>query len=197
MPSDKTTRANTYGNDEVVPLGLLAHGEVETVEKLVLEDTDGVGVADGSLEQTLGVLGRVGRNDLKTGDGTVPRGVVLGVLGSNTSGETVGTTEGDVAGLDTTGHVVSLGGGVDDLVNGLHGEVEGHELADGVEASEGGTDGQTAETGLSDGRVNDTLVAEAVEQTFGDLVAGEESCQLVYLLSSSFPTLATAAQSFA
>jgi hypothetical protein len=40
-------RASTYGNDEVVPLGLLAHGEVKTVEKLVLEDTDGVGVADG------------------------------------------------------------------------------------------------------------------------------------------------------
>ena len=183
MPSDKTTRANTYGNDEVVPLGLLAHGEVETVEKLVLEDTDGVGVADGSLEQTLGVLGRVGRNDLKTGDGTVPRGVVLGVLGSNTGGETVGTTEGDVAGLDTTGHVVSLGGGVDDLVNGLHGEVEGHELADGVETSEGGTDGQTAETGLGDGRVDDTLVTETVEQAFGDLVAGEGSpvslCSLV------------------
>jgi hypothetical protein len=105
------------------------------------------------------------------------------VLGSNTGGETVGTAEGDVAGLDTTGHVVSLGGRVDDLVNGLHGEVEGHELADGVEASEGGTDGQTAETGLGDGRVDDTLVTETVEQAFGDLVAVEESpvslCSLV------------------
>jgi len=119
------------------------------------------------------------------------------VLGSNTSGETVGTTESDVARLDTTGHVVSLSGRVDDLVNGLHGEVEGHELADGVEASEGGTDGQTAETGLSDGRVNDTLVAKAVEQTFSDLVAGKNPVSLCTLLSDSFPTLATAAQSFA
>jgi len=92
---------------------------------------------------------------------------------------------------------VSLSGRVDDLVNGLHGEVEGHELADGVEASESGTDGQTAETRLSDGRVNNTLVTEAVKQTFGDLVAGEGSCQLVYLLfDSSFRTLATAVQSF-
>ena len=183
----KCVCGGTHGNDEVVLLGLLAHGEVKTVKKLVLKDTDGVGVADGSLQQTLGVLGRVRRNDLKTGDGTVPGGVVLGVLGSDTSGETVGTTESDVARLDTTGHVVSLSGRVDDLVNGLHGEVEGHELADGVEASEGGTDGQTAETGLSDGRVNDTLVAEAVEQTFGDLVAGEESCQLVYFILQLFP----------
>jgi hypothetical protein len=168
-------RVRTYGDDEVVLLGLLAHGEVETVEKLVLEDTDGVGVADGGLEQTLGVLGRVGRNDLETGDRTVPRRVVLGVLGSDTSGETVGTTESDVARLDTAGHVVGLGSRVDDLVNGLHGEVEGHELADGVKTSEGSADGQTAETGLGDGRVDDTLVTETVEQAFGDLVAVEGS----------------------
>lgn len=51
------------------------------------------------------------------------------MLGTDTGCETVGATEGDVAGLDTAGHVVGLCGGVDDLVNGLHGEVEGHELA--------------------------------------------------------------------
>jgi hypothetical protein len=171
----------TNGNNEVVSLGLLAHGEVETVEKLVLENTDGVGVANGSLQQTLGVLGRVRRNDLKTGDRAVPGGVILGVLSSDTRGETVGTTESDVARLNTTGHVVGLGGGVDDLVNGLHGEVEGHELADGVKTSEGGTDSQTAETRLGDGRVDNTLLAESVKQTFGDLVAGKASCQLVNL----------------
>jgi hypothetical protein len=180
---------STNGNDEVVSLGLLAHGEVEAVKKLVLKNTDGVRVADSSLQQTLGILGRVRRNDLQTGDRAVPGGVILGVLSSDTRSETVGTTESDVARLDTTRHVVSLSGRVDDLVNGLHGEVEGHELADGVKTSEGGTDGQTAETGLSDGRVNDTLLAEAVKQTFGDLVAGEASCQLVDLhisFSTSF-----------
>jgi hypothetical protein len=51
------------------------------------------------------------------------------MLGGDTGGETVGATEGDVAGLDTAGHVVCLRGRVDDLVDGLHGEVEGHELA--------------------------------------------------------------------
>lgn len=104
------------------------------------------------------------------------------MLGTDTSGETVGATESDVARLDTTGHVMGLGGRVDDLVNGLHGEVEGHELADGVEASEGGTDGETAETRLGDRRVNDTLVAEAVEQAFGDLVAVEGVLSACFLL---------------
>jgi hypothetical protein len=83
-------------------------------------------------------------------------------LGSHTRGETVGTAEGDVARLDTTGHVVCLRGGVDDLVDGLHGKVESHELADGVKASQGGADGETAETGFGDGRVDDPLVAEAI-----------------------------------
>lgn len=57
---------------------------------------------------------------------------------------------------------MGLRSGVDDLVNGLHGEVEGHELADGVEASQGGTDCETSESRLCDGTVDDTLLAEAV-----------------------------------
>ena len=51
------------------------------------------------------------------------------MLRSNTSRETIGATENDVTWLNTTGHVVSFGCGVDDLVNGLHGEVERHEFA--------------------------------------------------------------------
>ena len=96
---------------------------------LVLKDNDGVRVADGSLQQTLGILRAPGSDNLQTRDTAVPSGVVLGVLGGNTSGETVRSTEGDVAGLDTTRHVVGLGGRVDDLIDSLHGEVEGHELA--------------------------------------------------------------------
>ncbi|KAH6607090.1 hypothetical protein Trco_003403 [Trichoderma cornu-damae] len=117
------------GEDKVVLLGGLGHGEVLAVHQLVLEDDDGVGVADGGLEQTLGVLGAPGGDDLEAGDAAVPGGVVLRVLGSDAGGKAVGSAEGDVAGLDATRHVQGLGGGVDDLVNRLHGEVEGHELA--------------------------------------------------------------------
>jgi hypothetical protein len=42
---------------------------------------------------------------------------------------------------------------------------------DGVETGEGSTDGKTGETRLGDGRVDNSLLAEAVEQAFGDLVA--------------------------
>lgn len=117
------------GNDEVVFLGGLAHGEGLAVQQLVLEEDGGVGVADGGLEQALGVLGAPGGDDLEAGNAAVPRAVVLGVLGRHAGGEAVGSTEGDVAGLDAAGHVQGLGGRVDDLVDGLHGKVEGHELA--------------------------------------------------------------------
>lgn len=41
----------------------------------------------------------------------------------------------------------------------------------GVKTGEGGADGQTGETRLGDGTVDDSLLAEAVEQTLGDLVS--------------------------
>jgi hypothetical protein len=83
---------------------------------------------------------------------------------------------------------VSLCSGVDDLVDGLHGEVEGHELAlfqvrhpfqllasrfayDGVKSSKSSSNSKTSETRLGDGAVNDPLLAEAVEQTLGDFVS--------------------------
>jgi hypothetical protein len=58
---------------------------------------------------------------------------------------------------------VCLGGGVDDLVNGLHGKVERHELADRVEASQRRADGQPSEAGFRNGTVNDSLLTEAVK----------------------------------
>lgn len=84
------------------------------------------------------------------------------MLGGDTGGETVGSTESDVTWLNTTRHVVGLCSGVDDLVNGLHGKVEGHELADGVQASQGSTDCETSESRLCNGTVDDSLLAEAV-----------------------------------
>lgn len=142
----------------------------EDIYLLVLQNNDGVGVADSSLQKTLGVLGAVGRHDLETGNAAVPGTVILRVLGSDTGSKAVGTTESDVAGLDTARHVVGLRGRVDNLVDGLHGKVEGHELADGVKTGEGSADGQTTETGLGDRCVNDPLLTEAVEQALGDLV---------------------------
>ena len=64
------------------------------------------------------------------------------MLGADASRGAVGPPEDDGHRLAAGGHVVGLGRGVDDLVDGLHGEVEGHELTDGPETSLQGRIGQ-------------------------------------------------------
>ena len=44
-----------------------------------------------------------------------------------------------------------------DLVNGLHGKVERHKLADGLDAAHGCADGNARKARLGDGRVNHAL----------------------------------------
>ena len=94
----------------------------------------------------------------------------MGVLGSDGLGGTVGASEDDGAGTVTTRHVVDLGGGVDHVVDGLHGEVEGHELHDRLEAVHRGAAPDTRETNLGDRGVDHSLGAELLVQTLGDLV---------------------------
>lgn len=118
-----------YLDDKVGILRFRRHVEGLSVEELVLQDDDGIGVADGGLEQALGVLGAPGGHDLEAGYAAIPGRVVLGVLRRDARGEAVWTSEGDVARLDAAGHVVRLAGRVDDLVDCLHGKVEGHEFA--------------------------------------------------------------------
>lgn len=68
------------GDHEVLPLGLVRHRERHPVQQLVLQDHHRVGVADGRLDEALGVLAGPGRDDLQGRDGGVPRGEALGVL---------------------------------------------------------------------------------------------------------------------
>ena len=80
-----------------------------------------------------------------------------------------------------------LASGIDDLVDGLHGEVEGHELAStrlGVnflamstrlrdvhwsETSQSSTSRNAREAHLGDWGVDDTFLTELVQQTLGNL----------------------------
>src|SRR3546814_16947021 len=51
-------------------------------------------------------------------------------------------------------HIQRLGRRIDDLVDRLHGEVEGHELDDRLQAAEGGADADAGETLLGERRVD-------------------------------------------
>mmetsp|Transcript_1363 Transcript_1363/g.3497 ORF Transcript_1363/g.3497 Transcript_1363/m.3497 type:complete len:405 (-) Transcript_1363:77-1291(-) len=156
--------------DVVLALGLVAERKGDAVEEFVLEEDDGVRVADGGLEETLGVLGVPGRDDLEARALREPRRVALRVLGRGPGGRAVGSSEDHGHGHVAVGHVGLLGRRVDDLVDGLHGEVERHELADGSEVLVGGTDRDAREPHLRDGRVEDALLAVLLEEALGHLV---------------------------
>ena len=92
------------------------------------------------------------------------------MLGSDAGCRTVRTAEHHLAGHLAAGHVQRLGGGIDDLVDRLHGEVEGHELDDRLQAGHRRTDADAGKAMLGDRRIDDALVAEFLQQTLGDLV---------------------------
>jgi len=80
----------------------------------------------------------------------VPGGKALRVLGGHAERRAVGAPEHDRHVDGARAHVEGLGGRVDDVVDGLHGEVEGHELADGLEAGHGGAHGDASDAHLSE-----------------------------------------------
>ena len=156
--------------DRHQPVLDLRHVELLAVEHLVLEEDHRVRVADRGLQQALGVGGVVGRDHLQARHVGVPAGIVLAVLGRDARGRAVGAAEHDRAVHLAAGHVERLGGRIDDLVDGLHGEVEGHELDDRLQARHGRADAEAGEAVLGDRRVDHPLVAELLQQVAADLV---------------------------
>ena len=67
-------------------------------------------------------------------------------------------------------HVVGLGRRVDHVVDRLHRKVPRHELADRPQTGERGADGETGETHLGDGRVDDAVAAVLLKEAARDLV---------------------------
>ena len=79
------------------------------------------------------------------------------MLRADAGGGAVGAPEDDRRAHLAARHVERLGGGVDDLVDRLHGEVPGHELDDGLQAGQGRADADAGEAVLGDRRVDDAL----------------------------------------
>ena len=92
------------------------------------------------------------------------------MLRRHTRRRAIGPAEHDGAGHLTAGHVVGLGRRVDDVVNRLHGEVEGHELDNRVQAAPGRAHRDAGKADLGDRGVDHPLGPEFVQQTLGNLV---------------------------
>ena len=136
-------------------VGELRHLEALAVQDLVLEEHHRVGIADRGLEQPLGVGGGIGRDHLQPRHARIPGGEILAVLGGDAGGGAVRSAEHDGAMHLAARHIARLGGGIDDLVDRLHGEVPGHEFDDGLEAGEGRAHADAGEAMFGDGRVDD------------------------------------------
>ena len=96
------------------------------------------------------------------------------MLSGGACGSTVGPSEHNWHCDISAGHVVLFGGGVHNLIDGLHGKVHSHELNNGAEALICGSGGDAGETHLCDGGVNDSFVAILLVKAFSNLV-----CSLV------------------
>src|SRR6187455_797159 len=100
----------------------------------------------------------------------VPSGVILAVLGSDPRRRAIGAAKHGGAAHLTACHVKRLGGRVDDVVDRLHGEVEGHEFDDRPEPGKGSTDPDASEAIFGDRSIDDAVWPELVEHALADLV---------------------------
>ena len=92
------------------------------------------------------------------------------MLGGDARGGAVRSAEDDRRAHLAARHIERLGGRIDDLVDRLHGEVEGHELDDRLQAGHRGADADAGKAVLGDRRVDDAPRPELLQQALRDLV---------------------------
>ena len=146
------------------------HRERLTVKNFVFEEDDRIGIADRGFQQALGVGRGVGRDHDQAGNLRIPGRVILAVLGGDARGGAVRSAEHDRGAHLSAGHIERLRRGVDDLVDRLHGEIEGHEFDDRLEPCERRADAKTGKAVFGDRRVDHALGAEFLQQSLRDLV---------------------------
>ena len=148
--------------DEV--LVAVGHLATDAVEGLVLDEDDGVLVADGGLEQAVGVGGGGGHGYEQPGDVQEERLEAVGVGGPELVAGALGHAHDERHADLPAEHVVDVGGVVDDLVEGEEGEVDGHELDDGAQPDHRGADADPDDRVLGDGGVANAPLAELLER---------------------------------
>ena len=107
----------------------------------------------------------------------IPGGVILAVLGGDAGGRAVRPAKHDRAMHLAARHIERLGGGVDDVVDRLHGEVPGHELDDGLEPAKAAPTPTPAKPysvmGVSTTRVGPNSSSRPWRHFIGALILGD------------------------
>ena len=100
----------------------------------------------------------------------IPAAVILAVLRGHASRRAVGPAEHDRAAHLPARHVIGLRRRIDDVIDRLHREVEGHELDDRAQAAHRRARSKPGEAIFGDRRVDDALGPELLQQVLRDLV---------------------------
>src|SRR5271157_4933573 len=136
------------------------------VEIFVLEENAGVVVADGGFDEAFGVVGRGGADDFEAGIVDEPHLGILRVEGAAVNVSATGAAQNERCGR--TPEIVRFRDHVGNLVEGASDEVHELKFGDGTHAGERRSEGCADDGGFGDGRVDDALGAEAVNESVGD-----------------------------
>ena len=92
------------------------------------------------------------------------------MLRANTRRRAIWTAKNNRAAHLSTRHIISFRSRIDDVVNCLHGEIEGHEFDDWSQAAHRSTSAYACKTIFGNGRINDAACAEFVKQPLRDFI---------------------------
>ncbi len=136
------------------------------IKIFVLEEDDRIVVADRRFDQTLGVVGAGRANHFQAGRVHEPHLRILRVKRAAVNIAAAGSANHQRRGRAPA--IVSLGNHVDDLVEGAADEIHELEFGHRTHAGERRAEGRADDGGLRDGRVDDALRAEAIDEAVGD-----------------------------
>ncbi len=143
---------------------VLGHVAALAVQVLVLDEDHRVVVADGRLEQTLGVCGVRRHGDQQAGHVEVECLEAVRVRRAELVAGALGHTDDQRHADLAAEHVVDVGGRVDDLVEREQGEVDRHQLDHRAQADHGRAHAHADDGVLGDRRVAHAPLAELLEQ---------------------------------
>ena len=165
--------------DRCEEVGVERHLALLLVDRQVLDHEHGVVVADGGLQQTLGVSRRGRGHDLQAGRAGEPAVERLRVLGGELIARPVRRADHQRTAHLAAEHRAYLGGVVDHLVHRNQQEVDRHDLHDRALAEHRRAHAGAHEPLLGDRRVADAIRAEGLQQSGGDLVGAVEQPNLL------------------
>lgn len=140
--------------------------EFNTVHHFVFKNNYRIIVSNGSLYQTSAIFYVPWAYNFKTRYLRIPRSKALSVLCSDRCTNTINSSENDRASNVSARHVMCFSAAVHNVIYSLKREVPGHELNNWSETHHTSTHTNTSETSFSDGRVNNSSVAELFPHTF-------------------------------